>query len=414
MPQDFPKDFELVRLDLINAAGERASLRFVFLEMSWFECIWNNNITVKLLINDATNLLMNFPVFGYETLDIAFRTPDKGLIEKTLRLHRITNRELVKERELAYVLHFVTHEAITNLKLKVSKAYKGKLISDIVDDIHNKWLLGGPIEIEPTTYQHHIIIPNLFPVHAINWLCTRANSANYKGANYLYYEDSTKFRFVTIESRLAQEPSISYLFQTANVRKDDDTSHKSRDFETDIIAAEAYEFDNVSDVLDNMQTGMYGNELYVHSQNRKLWEYYNFDYPTSFDQYKHLYPGNLLESRVKGDTNSAMSKSKLHSDGNQTDYPFKPQAWIPPRISQLQQLQNIVTRITVPGDSDRTVGQVVKFNLPSPEPPIDNKQIDDKYYKGKYLIASLHHIIDPNRFLTTMELVKDSVQEPYI
>jgi hypothetical protein len=99
---------------------------------------------------------------------------------------RITDRALVRERELAYILHFVTPETITNLKTRVSKSYKGMIISDIVDDLHNNWLSGGPIDIEPTKFQHHIIIPNISPIQAINWLCTHANSAGYKGSNYLY------------------------------------------------------------------------------------------------------------------------------------------------------------------------------------------------------------------------------------
>jgi hypothetical protein len=197
------------------------------------------------------------------------------------------------------------------------------------------------------------------------------------------------------------------------VRKDE-LGHKPQDFETNVIAVEAYSFDHQSDILDNMRTGMYGNELLTHSHSRKVWRRYTFDYPSSFDQYKHLYPGNYLESKARQDTNKKDSMLKLHSTGHDQDnYPFLPEKWIPIRISQLQQLHNIKLTVTLPGDSERTVGEVVEFMLPSPEPPIKNEQINDKYYKGRYLVQSVRHIIDQEKYRTVLELVQDSVYTPY-
>lgn len=410
---DFSKDFELVTLDLTTASGTKYNLRFILVELNVYEEIWNSNITCDIVINDSNNLLMNMPIFGYETLLLEFRTPDKALWSKTLRLVRITDRKLLRERELGYILHFVTPEAVTNLKTRVSKSYKGKVISDIVADLHTNFLAGGPIEIEPTRFQQHIIIPMIYPVHAINWLATHANSTGYEGSNYLYYEDKDKFRFVSMESRLEKSSVKTYSYQVANVRKNE-VGHKSQDIESNIVAAEAYTFDHHSDLLDNMKNGMYGNELLTHSHSRKVWRRYTFDYPTSFDQYKHLYPNNYLESTVKQDLNKKDSKLKYHSTGHDQDgYDFFPEKWIPCRISQLQQLNNIKLTITVPGDSDRTVGQVVTFSLPSPEPPVNNRQVDDKFYSGKYLIQSIRHVIDNEKYRTVLELVKDSVFEAY-
>ncbi len=67
----------------------------------------------------------------------------------------------------------------------------------------------------------------------------------------------------------------------------------------------------------------------------------------------------------------------------------------------------------VPGDSERTIGEVVEFNLPSPEPPVNNQQVDDKFYRGKFLVQSVRHIIDIDKYRTVLELVKDSVFTQY-
>jgi hypothetical protein len=398
---DFAKNFELVTMDLTTATGNKIGLRFMMLEFNVYEDIWNNNVTCDIVINDAINMIMNQPLFGFETLKLEFRTPSKNLWSKTLRLVRITNRSLVKDREIVYLLHF---------KTRVSKSYKGKLISDIVNDLHTNWLKSKTaINVETTKLQQHIIIPNLQPCHAINWMAAHANSASYAGANYVYYEDKTQFNFVTIESRLALATSQTYLFQVANIRLDSSSDYKPQDVTTNILAVEGYTFDNHSDILENMGAGMYGNTLLTHSNARKIWKRYTFDYPGSFDTYKHLYPGKPLYSSAVADLADPSSKLKLHSTGQDEDnYPTYPELWVPCRISQLQQLNNIRLTLTVPGDSERTVGEVVEFALPSPEPPQKDKQINDKYYSGRYLVQSLRHKINQDEYVTVLELVKDS------
>src|SRR4051812_21723997 len=96
---DFPQDFNLQTMDLTNTLGQTVNLRFVFLELNVFEDLWSNNVTASIVMNDATNLLTNFPVFGFETLKLEFQTPDKTMWSKTLRLTGITNRQLEKERQ---------------------------------------------------------------------------------------------------------------------------------------------------------------------------------------------------------------------------------------------------------------------------------------------------------------------------
>jgi hypothetical protein len=405
-------DFSLINCYLTTVDGQQHEMRYIMTEINVYEDLWSNQTTCDILVNDATNMIQNLPIFGFETLLLEFQTPNKTKFSKTFRLVRITDRKLIRERQAGYVMHFVSVEAVTNLKVRVSKSYKGKLISDIVSDLHNNWLNGNTINIETTKYQHHIIIPKLSPCHAINWLATRANSAAYNGANYLYYEDKNQFNFVSVESLMAQSSVQYYTFQVAAIREDQ-LGYKPEDLAANNIAMQSHSFEHYSDILENLQTGMYGNELYTHSNSRKIWKDYTFDYPSSFDNYEHLYASNLLFDPIFND-NVPDSKLKLHSTGHDQDgYPFLPELWLPCRISQLQQLQNIQVTVTIPGDSDRTVGQVVELRIPSPEPPINNEQVNDKYYNGYFLVKALRHKIDTDKYVTIMDLIKDSTAVQY-
>lgn len=405
-------DFSLINCYLTTVDGLQHEIRYIMTEINVYEDLFNNQTTCSILVNDATNMIQNLPLFGFETLLLEFQTPNKTKFSKTFRLIRITDRKLTRDRTAGYIMHFVSTEAVTNLKVRVSKSYKGKLISDMVSDLHYNWLNGKTINIEPTQYQHHIVIPKIPPCQAINWLATRANSAIYNGANYLYYEDKNQFNFVSVESLMAQESVQHYIFHVANIRKDAVGSHPET-LVSNEIAIQTHSFEHYSDILENIQAGMYANELYTHSNARKIWKDYTFDYLTSFDDYEHLYASNLLFDPKFSD-NVPASKLKLHSTGYDKDgYPFLPELWLPCRISQLQQLQNIQVAITIPGDSERTVGQVIELRIPSPEPPINNEQIDDKYYSGYFLITALRHKIDTDKYAVIMNLNKDSTLVKY-
>jgi hypothetical protein len=407
---DFPKDYNLKELTLTLCTGEIWDIRYIYHELNIFEDIWSPTMSGSVLISDTQNRLANFPIFGFETLTIGLETPGKGLLSKTFRVYSATDRHLGKDRNLAYILNFCADEAWKNYKVRVSKSYKSKQIHEIVADLHNTWLGGGTIEIEPSKYIHHIIIPNLHPIQGIQWLSTRANPSSYNGANYLYYQTFDKFYWIPIEKCLEKGPVQDIIYQPANVRQSG--THHARTINQDLEAIQAYTVDFYSDVRENQEQGMYASELITHSHVRKKWERFTWDYVGNFDKHKHLYPGNKLYSNSRQDLHNKANKFKMYSTGvapflNQVD------RWLLDRVSQLQQLQNIKLSVSVPGNSNLKVGDVVKFEMPSPEPPQNNQQMVDKHYRGKFLISGIRHKVDQKQYVTVLELVKDSVFEAY-
>lgn len=409
---DFPKDYDLRQMRLISVTGEELDLRYVFVEMNLYEDIWSPTLSGDLTISDAQNLLMNFPIFGFEDLILEFGTPGKPIIKKKFRIYSGTHRELGKDRNLVYVMNFCTPEALNNYKVRVSKSYKGKLISEMVDDLHNNWLGGGDIEIEPSKYTYHYVIPNTHPIQAINWLSTRANPSNYKGANYLYWQTVAKFRFIPIEKCLEQKEKEEIFWQPANIRTDDEDHHKRR-INEDLQSIQGYNINPVFNVRENQEQGMYGNELILHNQLTKTWQSLTFDYYKTFQEYKHLYPTNPLYSKKRQDLHHKNNRLKYYTEGHDPTYPFRAEEWLRIRVSQLRQLHNIIVTTSLPGNSNLITGDVVKYEMPSPEPPINNEQVIDKYFRGRFLIVGIRHKLDQKSYSTVLELVKDSVFTAY-
>jgi len=410
MSAAFPKDYNLKELKIVLATGEEWDIRYIFHEMNIHEDMWSPTMSGNILISDTMNRLANWPIFGFETLRVGLETPGKALLRKDFRIYSVTDRKLGKDRNIVYLLNFCTEEAVKNYKARVSKSYKSKLIHEIVADLHNTFLGGGDIEIEPSKYLHHIIIPNLNPIQGIQWLSTRANSSTYAGANYHYFQTFDKFYWIPIEKCFEQEPKQEIVLQPANIRQSG-TFH-ARQVDQDIEAIQAYSVDLLSDIRENQEQGMYASELITHNQITKKWERFTWDYTQDFDKHKHLYPGNKLYSNARMDLHNKANRFRMYSTGTDP-FPVQVDQWLMDRTSQLQQLQNIRLNVSLPGNSNLKVGDIIKFEMPSPEAPKDNQQIVDRFYRGKFLVSGIRHKLDQNQYMTVLELVKDSVFESY-
>ena len=78
-------------------------------------------------------------------------------------------------------------------------------------------------------------------------------------------------------------------------------------------------------------------------------------------------------------------------------------------------MNSIQLEITVSGDSQRRVGEIVYINLPSIEPKNEeNPTSVDPFYSGRYMISRIKHTLsaESNTYETIMELVKDSYTFP--
>ncbi len=419
----YPKDFSLNELTIIPKVGKAIDIRLVMVELNIFEDLFSHTISGNVVVTDSTNLIRNLPIYGFEGLKVDFNAPLKASFQHEFKIYRISPKSVIEERNQLYIIHFVSQEEFINNEVVVTKSYKGQLISDMVTDIQENYLGSEFDEIEETKFQHHVIVPRLKPFEAIRWLTTRANSGTYAGSNYVYFENQDGFQFVPLEKLVEADSRLTYTYSPQNARLLNG-AHASRDFASDIISVESYEFENIINPLDNIITGMYGNKLITHNAIRKIFRETNFDYKKAYPTFKHMELTNKKNdltgttgltflsdqdgSRIFPDAVTKLFTSGLASE----EYPNQVESWMQQRISQKQELNNIVCRIVAPGDSERMVGETVDFAIPSPEPIKSSLQEMETYLQGKYLIASLQHSIVKTAYINNIELVKDSVFSP--
>jgi len=82
---------------------------------------------------------------------------------------------------------------------------------------------------------------------------------------------------------------------------------------------------------------------------------------------------------------------------------------VPYRTAQLALANYTRIKVSIPGDSNLTVGATVNFALTSTNPL---SHTPDAFYSGNYLVTAVRHLIN-DRYITILELCKDSVPTPY-
>ena len=86
--------------------------------------------------------------------------------------------------------------------------------------------------------------------------------------------------------------------------------------------------------------------------------------------------------------------------------------WLLQRQAQIQEFGSIVINFSVPGNSSRHVGDLVRFEIPTTipddDPNISSLPVGHQLYSGFYIVSKIRHIIDTQGYQTDIELIKNS------
>ena len=232
----------------------------------------------------------------------------------------------------------------------------------------------------------------------------------------------------------------------------------------EMVSVDQFEYTSNFDVLENLTNGMYANKLLTHDIVRMKYDTLDFNYidrsiqrkekvilsdgteeekdrilsaadkKNFADSFTHLDEGLLCTSYQKGlgssdahvsfyPTNFGHSEIRHFKDGigiktvkEGTELgplnivPSRVEQWMQQRIVQNQQINNIKIFIRAPGRSNRMVGDVIEFKIPSPnlENRAKGRPDEHKYLSGKYLVTKLRHHFTREKYQIEFECIKDS------
>jgi len=285
-----------------------------------YEDIFSPVLTGQIRIYDSVNLLNRMPIVGNEQITIKVyssnynetENDDLNFLHRTFDINKITNIVDVNDYTKEYTLHFASPELRRSESLKLSKGFKNKRLSEVVDSVLTSEYfigqeqngtpqgLGFPYDtefafeykpvtptylpdvekrykkidkqdsielfIEKTLFDEPVVsFPYLRPLEVISWICDRSirssrgrsSGIHSEAANFLFFENKRGFQFCSIDTLLENKDSTNMArFKYGNAVQN---ITKNREITTQRI--EELQVQNCYDILQNIRRGVYASKL---------------------------------------------------------------------------------------------------------------------------------------------------------
>ena len=433
----FAGDIEIEKYFLITARGESIDITSIVTETNIFQDIFSHYLQAEIAISDALAILDSIQGFtGGELIAISYKTKDKSLdfVTHFLGVHDISDRQRVDEKIETYVLNCISLEAYQSSTQKISRSYGGtggniisKMASSVIEEyIYNsvakntyrnyKQVLGvavsKEITVDPTNGVQKLIVPNMSPDDTLDFFASESDSDSHI-PYYTFYENSKGFNFRDLGNLVSQDPVDDFVYLQANTDDEDDKSETAiRDYQKII----AYNVIRQTDYLVNSVHGLFKSKMINLDILKKRKNEFVYEYDKFESRFSKLQPSKI-SGQVQGDATVYMMQSRTGHDCNCTV--FGPENHLPKKINQFLNVKksyqrhifNTIVEVTLPGNSELNVGDVVNLQIPNSTTLKKADKREDKYLSGKYIITKLRHKFGGQTgqlFTTIIECAKDT------
>lgn len=425
----YPQDFNLEAADIITDYGQVFKLKHLVVEISFFEDIYSFACSGNIVLRDAIGIIEKMRLDGSEFIEITYGKSKNQSKEyknsRKYRLYKVGSRKPSGNKNTEFfTMYFSSEEMFLSEQLKISKSFKGTVISDIIKSIlsdKNSGLKVNPNKIkhiQQTYGVYDFIVPRMKPFEAISWLSTYARPDADSGADMLFYETNDGFYFQSIQTMFESTPYATYKYQPSDLNY----NKKSEN----VFNILDYEFVNTYDSLGATKSGMYANRLISLDPIKRTKTITNF----SKDDLGYEESGSAINRFGKRQTEMHEGSLKLvFSNANQAEQPYISQqpdgvakdiyieTAVPNRTAQIALSNYTVMKAIIPGDSAITAGRTVNiliYSLGTEGTPTAPTRQKDEYFSGIYLVTAVRHILQmQGTYQTVLELAKENTKLKY-
>ena len=409
----FPSAFRISSIVLTNAYGKTADIKAFVTQTTITESIYTYSLVATIEVRDTINLFEEFRISGQEKVEITFYKRDRGSkdttkIKKTFYISEIPTFGKIKDALQAYQFTCVSEHAFYNHVVSISRTSSGSISKQISKIMTGDLRYSGIVESDSDSKGNvKLIIPNLKPFSAINWLLRHAYSDT--GSPMYAFESLNGFNIKSYKS-LAEQSSIgTYKFnflQETNPGTPEgyeEAKYKILSMSSDL---------NSSKYLMSARGAYASTTRVVDIAKKKL-------YDVKFD-YRSRFPGTptmgdrkskeLISSEFKlKDETLNHHHDSLYIYMNQNSMAYSDyKNYHDPAIysigqhqSMLENLDSIKQSIVIHGNLEINAGKKITIEAPKSIDPQVLKKIRDKDAKksamhdmmisGDYLIAAVKH-----------------------
>lgn len=378
-------------------------------ELNIFEDLYSNFLTGNIFYVDDHGGLNDIKFTGNEKLTIELYKSAEGQTVSTheFAVYQVSDNIRVNDGTSAYMIHFISPEAITSKNTRCYSAITGAC-SEAVNQLFKMLDSTKALEVEQTAGNYKFVMPSLPPVECINWYAGRSLSTESGGSYFLFFETlNDGFRFKCVDTLVEVEPKFNYRYEPAG----------NTFLVKDVTNIREYEVYKVADTLNGY------DELYTTLWNsdsvRKKIVKHRFDYDTDAKSSLNR-GGSLVSSNSKngfdqnlGDRrqafgNQVIVRSESRSTHTQTDaYTYES---IQPKLSAMRQYDGLRLRCLVFGNRDLQIGQTLNLTFMKTKMYDEESKANstDETLSGNYLITAIRYVYKINSFEMSIEVVKDT------
>ena len=416
----FAGEVSIRKLELISSSNAKVDITNQLIGIEMYEDIFSPFITMAISVRESLDFINALPLRGEEILNVEIATPtftDKDkVIKDRFYVYKLSDRQLLTDRNSAYTLHVISYEAMIDLNMKQSKAYSGNIseIAKLFFKTDGFSTLKNTI-VEPTKNSTKYISNYWSPVKNLNFLTTSALNKN-NSPSYLFFENRSGFNFVSLDTLYDQ--AVYQKFYNDNYVRDTLQDGKAyKNIEREYQRVLEMKTDVTFDSLKHINKGTYASRVYSYDLVKK--KYYAKDY-TALDEFpilNHLNKYALYgQAKPVSPINLIFNETRHYAahDG----YPDTSNVSFMQRRNHLiNSIRTSVVEITVFGRTDYTVGQKIYLEVPKPASihkqdtmDMNNKNgVIDSTHSGNYIITAINHVINRDKHTCVMELSKESM-----
>jgi len=412
---------KVVGVKLTSDGGQTVDISRLFTTASIYEDIFANSMSGHITMAETFNLPEIVPIVGEESILFEFttsKTSAKRTFKKTFRVTKISNYVIDKNNSMVtYTIDFISPFFESNQKHRLNRSFGSEktpmLSSDIVSDVCQKMLAVPNTEliVDKTRFPRNIVCSNWTPFQLFNHLSETdivdpASSVENKASTYLFYEDTTGFKFIPISRLLEDKLHDSDTLRVLSF--DPIKPTKSLHVQTPENQVIDFHIEKFSDNLDNTMNGLFSNRYVYHDIIHKTLTTSMVDYSQVFNAMSHPDGKRAYSISTHRKQSSKESTILLPAEYQFSNDLSTDRKWKQERQILLQEMKNYNLVVTVAGNTRFKLGSILDCKIPSPRKKPDSTTEKYAQLSGKYLATKIRHDFSMNHYYQTMNLAKGS------
>lgn len=416
--------FDISDLTILTKKGP-ISIKGIYEEINIFDSLLNPCMSGNIIIRDSLGLSNEFLFDGTEILKLKIsKNNDKLSIKKSFRLYKQTDRKPINQNSEIYTLHFVSEEFLLSMQQKVSRFFEStyteaavRIMEDYLKVPVNS-IFGYYGQFHKTKGVKNILVPNLNPLSALNWMCQRAiGEDNVPG--FLFFENILGYNFANISNLLAAEQVAKINFSPKNLNL------TRNDLVTEFLGARSFEVVQQYDIIELINSGVHSGKFTGFDPKTRTILERPFTFNDHYSLYKSSNPSptvGAINNKLGSSLSQFNSKQVFHTtnyfsresnfikenDSESVSKEFDTENYVFQREAIFANLMNQRVKLVLPGNFAISSGFNVYLDIPKYGFKSSSEDNRDRTTYGKYLIVGTRHIIGYEKHETIIEAVTDS------